>query len=76
MAKDGKRMVRKIALEEHFLCPGYEEYWRTTTLTFDPSVVGGLLAKLTDFGDGVFMFMRCNPQAGEARAHVLRQPIG
>ena len=25
------RMVEKIALEEHFLCPGFEEYWNTTT---------------------------------------------
>jgi len=58
-------MVRKIALEEHFLCPGYEEYWRTTTLTFDPAVVGGLLARLTDFGDGRLEAM---DRAGIARS--------
>src|SRR5579883_3298026 len=44
-------MVRKIALEEHFLAPGYEDYWLTTTGTFDPSVVSVLLARLTDFGE-------------------------
>jgi 2,3-dihydroxybenzoate decarboxylase len=44
-------MVRKIALEEHFLAPGYEDYWRKTTGTFDPEVVGRLLARLTDFGE-------------------------
>ncbi len=25
-------MVRKIALEEHFLCPGFEEYWAPTVV--------------------------------------------
>ena len=23
-------MVKKIALEEHFLCPGFEDYWGPT----------------------------------------------
>ena len=30
-------MVKKIALEEHFLCPGFEDYWGPT--------VGDLAAK-------------------------------
>ncbi len=25
-------MVRKIALEEHFLCPGFQDYWNPTAL--------------------------------------------
>ena len=44
-------MVRKIALEEHFLCPGFEDYWRTTVGNVDPKVASGLLARLTDFGE-------------------------
>ena len=44
-------MVSKIALEEHFLPPGYEEYWRPTVATIDPKVAGIILARLTDFGD-------------------------
>lgn len=44
-------MVRKIALEEHFLSPGFEDYWRTTIGDVDPKVSGSLLAKLTDFGE-------------------------
>jgi 2,3-dihydroxybenzoate decarboxylase len=44
-------MVRKIAVEEHFLCPGFEDYWRATVGAIDPKVVSGLLARLTDFGE-------------------------
>ena len=44
-------MVRKIALEEHFLCPGFEDYWRTTVGNVDPKVASGLYARLTDFGE-------------------------
>ena len=29
-------MVKKIALEEHFLCPGFEDYWRPTVGDVDP----------------------------------------
>ena len=29
-------MVRKIALEEHFLCPGFEDYWKPTVGDVDP----------------------------------------
>ena len=36
-------MIRKIALEEHFLCPGFEDYWRTTVGNVDPEVAGSLL---------------------------------
>src|SRR6478752_7977472 len=58
-------MVKKIALEEHFLSPGYEDYWRTTIGDVDPKILGGLLAKLTDFGD---MRIETMDRAGIARA--------
>jgi 2,3-dihydroxybenzoate decarboxylase len=44
-------MIRKIALEEHFLNPGLEEYWLPTVAGVDPQVASGLLARLKDFGD-------------------------
>jgi 2,3-dihydroxybenzoate decarboxylase len=44
-------MVRKIALEEHFLAPGYEGYWSATVGNVDPKHAANLLARLTDFGD-------------------------
>jgi 2,3-dihydroxybenzoate decarboxylase len=44
-------MVKKIALEEHFLCPGFEDYWRTTVGDVDSHIIGGVIARLTDFGD-------------------------
>jgi 2,3-dihydroxybenzoate decarboxylase len=44
-------MVRKIALEEHFLSPGLEDYWLPTVANVDPNVADGLHARLTDFGD-------------------------
>lgn len=44
-------MVSKIALEEHFLSPGLEDYWLPTVANVDPQVASGLLARLKDFGD-------------------------
>ena len=38
-------MVRKIALEEHFLPPGYDDYWRPTVATIDPKVAGTILTR-------------------------------
>jgi 2,3-dihydroxybenzoate decarboxylase len=58
-------MISKIALEEHFLCPGFEGYWRATTGSIDPTVAGGLLARLTDFGE---MRLEAMDRAGIARA--------
>jgi 2,3-dihydroxybenzoate decarboxylase len=58
-------MVRKIALEEHFLSPGFEDYWRATIGDVDPKVSGGLLAKLSDFGD---MRLAAMDGAGIARS--------
>jgi len=45
-------MVRKIALEEHFLSPGFADYWRPTVSTMDRNVADGIYARLTDFGAG------------------------
>ena len=64
-------MVKKIALEEHFLAPGYEEYWRPTVGNVDPEVASGILERLTDF--------RCRyglgPWIGRAsRAPSFRSP--
>ena len=44
-------MVEKIALEEHFLAPGFEAYWWPTVGGVDPKHAAKLLARLTDFGD-------------------------
>ncbi|MGH6767949.1 MAG: amidohydrolase family protein [Xanthobacteraceae bacterium] len=44
-------MVRKIALEEHFLCPDFEDYWKTTVGDVDPKVIGGVVSRLSDFGE-------------------------
>jgi 2,3-dihydroxybenzoate decarboxylase len=57
-------MTNKIALEEHFLCPGFEGYWRATTGSIDPAVASGLLARLTDFGE---MRLEAMDRAGIAR---------
>ena len=32
-------MVTKIALEEHFLCPGFEDYWKATVGDVDPAIL-------------------------------------
>jgi 2,3-dihydroxybenzoate decarboxylase len=44
-------MMRKIALEEHFLSPGFEDYWLPTMGNVDQKAVSGLLTRLKDFGD-------------------------
>jgi 2,3-dihydroxybenzoate decarboxylase len=44
-------MVRKIALEEHFLCPGLEDYWKTTVGNVEPQFFAEIVACLSDFGD-------------------------
>jgi 2,3-dihydroxybenzoate decarboxylase len=58
-------MVRKIALEEHFLPPGFEGYWRSTVGHIDPKHAAKLLAALTDFGEPRLKSM---DEAGIARA--------
>src|SRR5262249_2875503 len=46
----GDRMVKKIALEEHFLCPGFLDYWDLTTGDLPAAKREQALARLTDFG--------------------------
>ncbi|HEY2226239.1 MAG TPA: amidohydrolase family protein [Xanthobacteraceae bacterium] len=58
-------MVAKIALEEHFMCAGFEDYWRTTVADVDPAILGKLVARLSDFGAERLEAM---DQAGIARA--------
>lgn len=58
-------MVQKIALEEHFLAPGYEAYWRPTVGNIEPSHAANLLSRLTDFGE---MRLQSMDQAGIAKS--------
>ena len=58
-------MVQKIALEEHFLAPGHETYWRTTVGNVDPKHAANLLARLTDFGE---VRLKSMDEAGIARS--------
>ena len=44
-------MVKKIALEEHFLCPGFIEYWNPTVAEMPAAKRERLLALNTDFGE-------------------------
>ena len=44
-------MVKKIALEEHFLCPGFEDYWNPTAADLPVAKRNQALARLADFGD-------------------------
>jgi 2,3-dihydroxybenzoate decarboxylase len=44
-------LVRKIALEEHFLCPGFEPYWNPTVADIPSFRREQLFAQLTDFGE-------------------------
>src|SRR5215471_9781786 len=44
-------MVKKIALEEHFLSPGFEDYWKTTTGEIAPDIFEQAVARLGEFGD-------------------------
>jgi 2,3-dihydroxybenzoate decarboxylase len=44
-------MVKKIALEEHFLSPGLVDYWRPTMTEVPAPFVEQLFKRLSDFGD-------------------------
>src|SRR5262249_2014300 len=44
-------MVKKIAVEEHCLCPGFEDYWAPTVAHRPASKREALLEGLTDFGE-------------------------
>jgi 2,3-dihydroxybenzoate decarboxylase len=55
----------KIALEEHFLCPGFEQYWAPTVRGVAPDALQSITARLSDFGDGRIEAM---DRAGIAKA--------
>ena len=57
--------VKKIALEEHFLAPGFEEYWLKTVEDVDPRLYGQVLSRLKDFGD---LRLEAMDKAGIARS--------
>ena len=44
-------MVKKIALEEHFLCPGFEDYWEPTVGDVRRRSASSSEARLSDFGE-------------------------
>jgi 2,3-dihydroxybenzoate decarboxylase len=58
-------MVRKIALEEHFLSPGLVDYWRPTMTDVPAPAVEQLFARLTDFSG---LRLETMDNAGIARA--------
>jgi 2,3-dihydroxybenzoate decarboxylase len=58
-------MVKKIALEEHFLDPGLVDNWRPTMVDVAPQKAAQLFDCLTDFGDRRLQTM---DRAGIARA--------
>jgi len=58
-------MVKKIALEEHFLCPDFIEYWNPTAVDLPVERRQKALSRLTDFGE---MRLAAMDEAGIARA--------
>jgi 2,3-dihydroxybenzoate decarboxylase len=44
-------MVKKIALEEHFISPGLVDYWKPTVVDVPPKFAEQLFNRLTDFAD-------------------------
>jgi 2,3-dihydroxybenzoate decarboxylase len=58
-------LVKKIALEEHFLCPGFIEYWNPTVAEMPAEKRDNLLKRNTDFGE---MRLASMDKAGIARA--------
>ena len=58
-------MVKKIALEEHFIDPATEAYWRPTMVDVAPQKTAQLYGALTDFGEQRLAMM---DKTGIARA--------
>jgi 2,3-dihydroxybenzoate decarboxylase len=58
-------MVRKIALEEHFLSPGLIDYWRPTMSEVPAARAEYFFRNLTDFGE---MRLKGMDEAGIARS--------
>jgi 2,3-dihydroxybenzoate decarboxylase len=65
-------MVKKIALEEHCLCPGFEDYWKLTVGDVDPAIYSQVVARLSDFGELRLAAMdraRCEPTSASTMPH-------
>ncbi|MFZ3309199.1 MAG: amidohydrolase, partial [Xanthobacteraceae bacterium] len=58
-------MVKKIALEEHFLSPGLVDYWRPTMSELPPERAEYFFRNLTDFGE---LRLKSMDEAGIARS--------
>jgi len=58
-------MVKKIALEEHFLCPDFIDYWNPTAVDLPPERREKALSRLLDFDE---MRLAAMDEAGIARA--------
>ena len=58
-------MVKKIAVEEHCLCPGFEDYWVPTVVDLAPKKRDDFYARLTDFGE---LRLAAMDRAGIARS--------
>jgi 2,3-dihydroxybenzoate decarboxylase len=58
-------MLKKIALEEHFLSPGLIDYWAPTVAELKPAVADAMFRALTDLGDARLQAME---RAGIVRA--------
>jgi 2,3-dihydroxybenzoate decarboxylase len=58
-------MVKKIALEEHFLCPDFIAYWNPTAVDLPVERREKALSRLTDFGE---MRLAAMDEAGITRA--------
>src|SRR5881396_3056170 len=65
MGESALAVPGKIALEEHFLCAGFEDYWKTTVSDVDPAILAQVIARLSDFGEQRLAAM---DRAGIARA--------
>jgi 2,3-dihydroxybenzoate decarboxylase len=44
-------MTDKIALEEHVMCPGFEDYWKVTVGDIRPDFLREIVGALSDFGE-------------------------
>lgn len=44
-------MTPKIALEEHFMAPGFVDYWSKTSVNISPALFGKARDSLEDFGE-------------------------
>jgi len=58
-------MVKKVALEEHFLCPDFIEYWNPTVIDLPAERRDKALTRLTDLGE---LRLAAMDEAGIGRA--------